>query len=441
MARNRIKTLAPVEEGVVAALNSDGEGVIRDGKTAFVAGALPGERVRYRRSRRSRAFDDADLIEVLTPSPQRVTPRCAAFGVCGGCALQHLDPAAQLASKQQELAESLERIGKATPERWLEPLSGPVWNYRRRARIGARHVPKKDKVLVGFRERLKPYIAEMQRCEILAAPLDGLLAPLADLISGLSIRDHLPQFEVAVAQDAVALVARVMQAPSADDLQQFRAFEDQHGVRFYLQPGDLSTVAPLREPAPRLHYRLAAFDVELDFEPVDFIQVNGPLNEALVSRAVDLLAPDAGSRVLDLFCGLGNFTLALARRAGEVVGVEGDAGLVARARANATRNGLANAQFHVANLAEERSETPPWLRAAFTHVLIDPPRAGAREMLPFIAKLDPQRLVYISCHPGSLARDVGILVEEHGFVLRAAGVLDMFPHTAHVESIAVLEPG
>lgn len=436
-----MKAPAPVEQGVVAALNADGAGVIRDGKTAFVAGALPGETIRYARNRRSRAYDDADLVEVLVPSAQRVTPLCAHFGVCGGCALQHLDPAAQLAAKQQELADSLERIGKLAPREWLAPLAGPAWNYRRRARLGARYVPKKGKVLVGFRERLKPYIAEMRRCEILAKPLDGLLEPLAELIGSLSIRADLPQIEAAAAEDALALVLRVMAPPSAVDLQQLRDFEARHRLHFYLQPGNLATVHPLTPPAPRLHYRLAEFDVELDFEPTDFVQVNAAVNAALVSRALALLEVDRQSRVLDLFCGLGNFTLALARRAGEVVGVEGEAALVERARANAQRNGLGNAQFHVANLAEERADPPAWLRTPFTHVLLDPPRAGAREMLPFLAKLAPRRIVYISCHPGSLARDLGILVHEHGFVLQSAGVVDMFPHTAHVESVAVLTPG
>ena len=387
-----MKGAAPVEQGVVAALNADGAGVIREGKTAFVPGALPGETIRFARHRRSRAYDDADLIEVLDASPQRVTPRCAHFGICGGCALQHLEPMVQLAAKQQELADSLERIAKVSPQQWLTPLAGPVWNYRRRARLGARYVPKKGRVLVGFRERLKPYIAEMQRCEILAIPVDALIEPLAMLIGNLTIRAAVPQIEVAVAQDVVALVLRVMVTPTDGDLQQLRDFELSHAVRFYLQPGNLTTVQPLTLPAPRLHYRLAEFDVDLDFEPSDFVQVNGELNAALVARAVNLLQLTPQSRVLDLFCGLGNFTLAMARRAREVVGVEGEAILVERARANAQRNNLANAQFHVANLAEERAELPHWLTAAFTHVLLDPPRAGAREMLPFLARLAPQRM-------------------------------------------------
>ena len=422
------------------ALNSDGAGVIRSGKTAFVPGSLPGELVRFVRVRSSRSYDDAELIDVRVAAANRVTPRCAHFGICGGCSLQHLQAAAQLATKQLELGEALQRIGGVAPQRWLAPLAGPIWNYRRRARLGVRFVTKKARVLVGFRERLKPYIAEMQRCEILAAPLDGLIEPLAELIGCLSRPTDLPQIEVAVAQEAVALVLRIMSPLSEADVELLRGFERKHALHFYTQTGNYTTVRPLSEPAPRLHYSLPDFSIELDFQPTDFIQVNAALNRSLVARAVELLELDATSRVLDLFCGLGNFTLAMARRAGEVVGVEGDAGLVERARANARRNGLDNASFHVANLAEERAEMPPWLARPFSHVLLDPPRAGAKEMLPLLAKLAPERLLYVSCHPGTLARDVGILVAQYAYKLVAAGVVDMFPHTTHVESIALLEP-
>ena len=435
-----MKPQRTVEQGVVAALNSAGAGVVRGGKTAFVAGALPGESIRFARVRSSRAYEDGDLVEVLESSAHRVVPRCAHFGVCGGCSLQHLDAAAQLVAKQQALAETLQRIGGVQPQRWLSPIAGPVWNYRRRARLGARWVPKKGRVLVGFRERLKPYIADMQRCEILAAPVDGLIEPLAKLIGSLSRPAELPQIEVAVAQDTVALVLRIMKPLGEPDLQKLRDFEVKHAVRLYLQPGNYATLRPLSEPAPRLHYRLPAFNLELEFEPVDFVQVNAELNQALVGSAIELLNLDAASRVLDLFCGLGNFTLALARRAGAVVGVEGDAGLVERARANAQRNGLANVAFHVANLVAPGDASPSWLHETFTHVLLDPPRAGAKEMLPWVARFAPRRILYISCHPGTLARDVGLLVNEHAYALIAAGVVDMFPHTAHVESMAVLEP-
>jgi 23S rRNA (uracil1939-C5)-methyltransferase len=428
---------AAEETGTVAGLTHAGEGVVHGGKTAFVAGALPGEVVRFRRTARHRQHDEAQLLEVISAAPARVQPRCAHFGVCGGCALQHLEPAAQLALKEQQLRENLERVARVSPERWLPPLTGPVWGYRRRARLGAKFVRKKGRALVGFRERAAPYVAELERCEVLAAPAGGLISPLARLLDTLAIREQLPQIEVAVADNATALVLRVLASPAAEDLARLRAFAHAHGVRIYLQTGGLESVVPLEPYATALEYRLAPFDLTLAFAPTDFIQVNAAVNAALVARAVELLAPGPAARVLDLFCGLGNFTLALARHAQAVVGVEGEAALIARARANAAANGLGNAAFHVADLCAPVGEFP-WMRAGYTHVLLDPPRTGARELLPALAALAPERLLYISCHPGSLARDLGVLVHEHGMRLAAAGVVDMFPHTAHVESVALL---
>jgi 23S rRNA (uracil1939-C5)-methyltransferase len=436
-----------VEVATVAALTHAGEGIVREGKTAFVPGALPGESIKYRRTRSHRQHDEGELVEVLTPAPQRVVPRCAHFGVCGGCALQHLAPEAQVEAQQTELRENLERVGRVTPRQWLPPLRGPVWGYRRRARLGAKFVTKKGKVVVGFRERLAPFIANVQHCDVLAAPVGDLIAPLADLLMTLGIRERVPQIEVAVADNAVALVFRVLDPPSPSDLERLREFRTAHGVRVYLQPGGLNSVHELDSPGEPLHYRLPKFAVELEFLPTDFIQINGPVNAALVAEAIELLELTPSSEVLDLFCGIGNFTLPLARSAGRVVGVEGDAGLVARARHNAQRNQLHNAEFHLADLARlptaagAVAQGVPWLRKGYTHVVLDPPRAGAREMLATIAGLEPQRVLYISCHPGSLARDLGVLVNEHGFTLEAAGVLDMFPHTAHFESLALLSPG
>lgn len=449
MNTRRADRVSEIETGTVTGLTHEGAGIVREGKTAFVGGALPGETIRFQRVKRHRQYDDASLIEVLEPSPERTQPRCAHFGVCGGCALQHLQPEAQLRNKEAELRDNLERIAQTSPEQWFEPMRGPVWGYRRRARLGARYVTKKGKVVVGFRERLASYIADISRCEVLAPPVGELIEPLARLLDTLSIREHIPQIEVAVADNATALVLRVMRPPTPADLEKLRAFERAHGLRFYLQTGGVQTVERLQagtheqaaDPEEPLFYALPAFDLKLRFRPTDFVQINAVINEALVTRAVELLAPTPDSRVLDLFCGLGNFTLALARRAGHVVGVEGDAALVERARENASLNGISNVEFHAADLSATTVSAEAWLRQQYTHVLLDPPRTGAREMLPAIARLAPQRVVYISCHPGSLARDIQILVHEHGFVLHAAGVLDMFPHTAHVESIAVLEPG
>jgi 23S rRNA (uracil1939-C5)-methyltransferase len=428
----------PEETAVVAGLTHEGEGVVRGGKTVFVPGALPGERIRLRRTRRHRQHDDGELLEVLEPSDARVAPRCAHFGVCGGCVLQHLAPAAQLAAKEAELRAALERVAQLAPRHWLEPLAGPVWGYRRRARLGAKFVYRKERVVVGFRERAAPYVADLGGCEVLAPPAGELIAPLAALLTRLSIREQVPQIEVAVADNATALVLRTLATPAAADLRQLEEFARQLAVRIYLQPAGLDSVRPLGEAAPELlRYGLRAFGLELEFSPTDFVQVNGAVNEALVARAVELLELTPAARVLDLYCGLGNFTLALARRAQQVLGVEGEPGLIARARANAARNQLANVEFHQADLAAPAADAP-WLRGSFSHVLLDPPRTGAREMLATVARLAPARVLYISCHPGSLARDLAALVHAHGFTLEAAGVIDMFAHTSHVESLALL---
>jgi 23S rRNA (uracil1939-C5)-methyltransferase len=432
----------------VSALTEGGEGVVRSGKTAFVGGALPGETIRFRRTRRHRQHDDAMLLEVVEAVSARVTPRCAHFGTCGGCALQHLSAERQIQEKQAQLRTALERLARTTAQEWLPPLTGPQWSYRRRARLGARFVFKKGRVVVGFRERVSPYVAALERCEVLAAPVDSLIAPLARMLTQLSIRERVPQIEVAVADNATALVLRVLAAPSAPDLEQLRAFEREHAVRLYLQPSDLRSVTRIKpagdapqQPEPALRYALPEFGLELEFEPTDFVQINAEVNRALVVRAVELLELTPESRVLDLYCGLGNFTLACARRAASVTGVEAEPYLVERARHNARLNGISNAQFATVDLAQPEALSGPWLPAGITHVLLDPPRVGARDVMRTIARLAPKRLLYISCHPGSLARDVGMLVHDHGFVLRATGVLDMFPHTTHVESLALLTPG
>ena len=329
---------AAPEEADVVDLSHEGMGVARvDGKAVFVADALPGERVVMRRVARHRNFDQAVLESVLVPSPDRVAAACPHFGTCGGCALQHLDPAAQLRFKQAQLLENLARLGGVEPAGLLPPLEGPVWGYRRRARLGIKLVPRKGRVLVGFRERSAPYVADLHECRVLAPPAGSLIDPLAELVAGLAIVARVPQAEVAIADDACALVLRVLEPPSDADLATLRAFESTHGVRIYLQPGGVDTVEPLTQGRPPLEYALPGFDVRIRFEPTDFIQVNGALNARMVSRAVELLGAGRDDRVLDLFCGLGNFSLPLARGAGHVVGVEGEAGLVARARRRCAR--------------------------------------------------------------------------------------------------------
>lgn len=448
MSRRSDAQRAPEVVAQITDLSHDGRGIAHvEGKTVFIDDALPGERVEWQRTKRGRNFDEGRLVRVIEPSPARVEPRCVHFGMCGGCVLQHLASDQQLQFKQKQLMDALARIGKVTPREILPPLQADIWNYRRRARLAARWVPKKNRTVVGFRERSAPYIADLQRCEVLQAPMDGLIVPLSELLTALSIRNRVPQIEVAVADNAVALVVRVLEPLTDADEALLHRFGRDHSVQMFLQPGGYDTVAPLSPPANEagdelepLEYRVPAFDLTLQFLPTDFVQVNGPLNLQMIDRAVALLAPKATDRVLDLFCGLGNFSLPLARRAGQVVGVEGEAGLVARARANAARNGVENARFHTANLADESlggaDFTSPWA-GQFDKVLLDPPRAGAQEVLPVVAKSGAGTVLYISCHPGSLARDAGILVHEHGYELRAAGVMDMFPHTAHVESAAL----
>jgi 23S rRNA (uracil1939-C5)-methyltransferase len=460
-----------VQEADVVYLAHDGRGIARvDGKAVFIEGALPGERVTFRVFKRRRQLDEAGLVQVLAASPDRVVPKCAHFGTCGGCSLQHLAPTAQLAAKERQLLDNLERIGRVRPERVFAPLRGPEWAYRRRARLGVKYVHKKGRVLAGFREREKPYLADIRRCEVLLPRFASLPEELAALVETLSLREKIPQVEVsagdgaaddpvgsdpgagdgapghgapgygAPGHPAAALVFRVMAAPNPDDLGKLAAFGERHAVQIYLQSGGIDTVRPLRDGYPPLNYSVDLNRVTLEFGPLDFIQVNREINVSMVAAVVELLQPTAADAVLDLFCGLGNFTLSLGKRAARVVGVEGDAALVDKARANALRNGIGNADFHVDNLFEP-ARLGSWAQNPYDLVLLDPPRAGASEILERMPHWRPRRLVYISCHPGSLARDAGILVEGQGYRLSGAGVMDMFPHTTHVESIAVFERG
>jgi 23S rRNA (uracil1939-C5)-methyltransferase len=435
----------PLEADVVD-LAHDGRGIARvSGKAVFIAGALPGERVRFRVTKRRRQLEEAVLLDVLTASPDRVTPRCAHFGVCGGCSLQHLSPEAQLAAKQRQLLDNLERIGGVRPLRVIEPLRGPAFAYRRRARLGVRYVHKKGRVLAGFRERDKPYLADLRRCEILLERFATLPEELAALVETLSIRERIPQVEVAAGDERAALVFRIMQPLSAEDTAALERFGARLDVQIHLQPGGLDTIHPLSAGVPPLEYAVDAGGpgrrpVTLEFGPSDFVQINGEVNRAMVAAAETLLAPEPADSVLDLFCGLGNFTLPLSRLAARVVGVEGDEGLVRKARLNALRNGIDNAEFIAENLFEPAG-LGSWAERPYDLVLIDPPRAGAVEIMERMAQWRPRRVVYISCHPGSLARDAGILVRSQGYRLIGAGVMDMFPQTTHVESVAVFEHG
>ncbi|HEY6984853.1 MAG TPA: 23S rRNA (uracil(1939)-C(5))-methyltransferase RlmD [Rhodanobacteraceae bacterium] len=420
-------------------LSHDGRGVARiDGKTVFVAGALPGERALVRITTRHRNFDEARVESLLTRSAQRIDPRCPHFGACGGCALQHLSVDDQIRAKQRVLAENFERIGKVEPARWLEPLVDEAWGYRRKGRLSVKWVAKKGKVLVGFREDNPRFVADLSVCHTLLPEVGLRIEALGELLNSLEAKSAIPQIEIAAGDEVVALVFRNLQPLPAADIDRLIAFGKQHRLAILLQPGGPDSVRPLWPEEVRLSFRIPASSVEIAFEPLDFVQVNAGMNRRMIARTLDLLDPREGERVLDLFCGLGNFTLPIARKAGSVVGVEGDAALVARARANATANRIANTEFAAADLAAEQAHAP-WATRDYDKILLDPPRSGAAAVLEYLPRKATHRVVYVSCHPGSLARDAGTLVQRYGFRLAAAGAMDMFPHTAHVESIALFE--
>ncbi|HET7267146.1 MAG TPA: 23S rRNA (uracil(1939)-C(5))-methyltransferase RlmD [Oleiagrimonas sp.] len=427
-------------ETEITDLTHDGRGVAHvDGKALFVNAALPGEKLRASVTRRHRHFDEGRVVELFNRSPDRVEPRCAHYDYCGGCSLQHLALDQQILAKQRVLAENFERIGKVTPEHWLPPLSGAAWGYRRRGRLSVRKVFKKGRVLVGFREKANPrYVADIAHCDVVHPALGTRLEALSTMIDALDAAADIPQIEFAAGDDTVALVFRHMRPLGQRDLDTLTGFGKQHGFAIYLQPGGNTSVHPLWPEHPRLAYKFDGDALELEFRPLDFVQVNADMNERMLAHALSLLDPQPQDRVLDLFCGLGNFTLPLARRVARVEGVEGEHALVERADANAARNHIDNAGFHVANLFEDQRATA-WARAEWDKLLLDPPRAGADKLLDYLPAKGTRRVVYVSCHPASLARDAAILVKRHGFRLASAGVMDMFPHTAHVESIALFE--
>ena len=435
--RNRRRLPVEPVRVEVTDLGHDGRGVGRvDDKAVFVHGALPGETVEAKLIARNRRHDEAICLEVVSPSPNRVEPECPWFEQCGGCALQHLEHSAQLDFKHKRLVDNLLRIGEVEPEQWLPPLAAEPWFYRRRSRLSARLVPGKGRVLVGFREKQGRFVADIGHCRVLHPDFSERLDGLSALIGSLSISDAVPQIETASGDNGSAIVIRHLRELSSEDVMQLRRWSEDQGVAIYLQSKGPDTVYRLCPEEHQLSYRLEAFNIELDFHPQHFIQVNAPLNAMLIDQAIDLLAPTAEERVLDLFCGLGNFTLPLARVAGSVTGVEGSASLIDAARANARSNGLANVDFDVADLTTDVS-AHRWYREGFDAALIDPPRSGALDILPVVAGCGARRLVYVSCNPATLARDASELVRTHGFQLKRAGIADMFPHTAHVESLAL----
>lgn len=425
----------------VESLDQEGRGVAHvDGKVIFIEGGLTGELVEYAPYRRKASFELADATRILRASSSRVTPRCPHFGLCGGCTMQHLEPRAQVAAKQRVLEDNLARIGKVRPESMLAPIRGPDWGYRYRARISTRYVIKKETMLVGFHERRSSFIADMRSCEVLPPRISALLMPLRELLGGLSIRERLPQIELAIGDAVDVLVLRILEPLSDADGDAVRRFADKHSVQIFLQTKGPETALPFHPLAsPALQYRIPDYGLVFPFKPTDFTQVNHDINRVLVRRAMTLLDPQPGERVGDFFCGLGNFSLAIAACGAQVFGVEGNAALVSRARENAKANGLeARCEFTDRNLFEVTPED--WKAfGPFDRVLIDPPRDGAMELVKSLCEAPPARIVYVSCSPATLARDANVLVNTGGYRLTAAGVVNMFPHTSHVESIAVFE--
>ncbi|MBN8440784.1 MAG: 23S rRNA (uracil(1939)-C(5))-methyltransferase RlmD [Thauera sp.] len=427
---------------VIESLDHEGRGVAHvDGKAIFIDGALPGERIEYASYRSKPRYEQAEATRILKASAQRVLPRCGYFGTCGGCSMQHLDPVAQAAAKQRVLEDALRHIGGVRPQVIYPAIHGPSWRYRDRARLSVRLVPSKGGVRIGFHERRSSHIVDMRTCDILPAHLSAMLPRLRELIAGLSIPDRLPQIELAVSDETTVLVFRHLLPFTAQDVSRLAAFAEAEGVQVWAQPGGPESAARLHpKDGPGLAYVLPEFNVRMDFLPTDFTQVNVHINRLLIRRSMQLLDPQPGERIADLFCGLGNFSLPIARSGATVVGIEGSEALVARALQNARRNGLdTHTEFHAANLFEATEDSLAAL-GRLDKLLIDPPREGAVAVVKALGVGQlPPRIVYVSCNPATLARDAAVLVHEKGYVLRGAGIANMFPQTSHVESIALFE--
>ncbi|MBE01649.1 23S rRNA (uracil(1939)-C(5))-methyltransferase RlmD [uncultured Marinobacter sp.] len=445
MSKRRRKVLPqePVR-CAIETLSHDGRGIARqEGKTQFVDGALPGETVMAKMVSSRRKFDELRTLEVLEPVPERQAPPCEYADLCGGCSLQHMSGDAQIRFKEDTLREHFAHFGGIEPEHWEAPMrSERTTGYRRKARLGVRYVRARASVLVGFREKRNNFLTDIDRCVVLDPRIGERITPLRELLQGLDAYDRIAQVEVACGDDTAALVFRNMEALSERDRNRLIDFGQAHDLHIYLQPKGPDTVHRIWPASgdaseERLDYRLEAFDLTLRFHPMDFTQVNADINRAMINRAVDWLDVQPGERVLDLFCGLGNFTLPLARRGGQVVGVEGDEAMVRRGRENARLNGLDNVTFYGADLQGDFTREP-WAREGFDKILIDPPRSGAEDVCRYLTAFGARRIVYVSCNPATLARDAGVMVR-NGYRLVRAGVMDMFPHTTHVESIALFE--
>jgi len=434
-----------VTKAVIEGLSHEGRGITTvAGKTVFVEGALPEETVTFTYQRRRGRFDEGQVSAILEPAIDRVVPRCPHVAICAGCSLQHLDPKAQLVFKQQVVLEKLYHLGKVEPKTILAPLSGEPYGYRRRARIGAKYVIKKQKMVFGFHEKNHRYIADLAGCDVLDPRVGKKWSMICDLLATLKCADQVPQIEVAIGDEIPALVFRHLRPLDPIDQEILRKFGEDNVFAIYAQAGGPDTLKEIWWPkeegntAHVLNYYLPESGITIAFQPLDFIQVNAKVNQQMVKQVIDLLALEPTDKVLDLFCGLGNFTLPVAKQAKMVVGVEGSQASVSRAWQNASLNGLSNVEFYAQDLQED-CLSAPWVKTPYDKVILDPPRAGAKALLPLLAKSKATRIVYISCDPSTLARDVGLLVHQYGFQLSTLGICDMFPHTAHIESIALLE--
>ncbi|KOR30112.1 23S rRNA methyltransferase [Achromatium sp. WMS1] len=423
---------------VIESLAQDGRGVAHiDGKAVFIHGALTGERVQFQYKRIHQRFDEGVVEKILKSSPERVTPKCSHFGVCGGCSLQHMQASAQIRAKEQVLRDALQHIGQVQPQAgYLPPLVANHWGYRHKARLGVKYVMRKERLLVGFREHHSAFVADINSCEVLHSRIGKKITDLATTLASLSIYKQVPQVEIAMGDDVCVLVLRVLVRPDPNDQLKLRQFARVHNFHIYLQTGGPEQIEPL-DTLVDLSYSIPDLGLVLHFQPLDFTQIHLELNRLMISRVLELLDPQPNTRILDLFCGIGNFTLPLATYSHTVVGVEGEARLVAKAKENAIANRLPHCQFFATDLYTDSLMATPWLQQTFDQVVLDPPRSGAAQVLAQLPQLGAKKILYISCLPATLARDAGILVHKHGYTLCVAGVMDMFPHTNHVESMAL----
>ena len=441
--RNRRGKPLPQESVLVKidSLSHEGRGVGRiEGKTVFVDSALPGETAEMKYTFQRGKFDEGRSISIENPHPDRVEPPCAYFGVCGGCSMQHLSNTAQITHKQHILDEQFRHFANVEPEQWLSPLQADLIGYRTKARLGVRYVIKKERALIGFREKYSNFLADIETCPVLVDPVSRLLQPMSELIATMDSRLFIPQIEVACGDEGICLIVRHLQPITEKDQNAWVEFAQANKLIIYLQPKGPKTIHriwPIEEQEAKLSYSLPEFDLEILMKPLDFTQVNSSINQRMISLALELLEVDCNDTILDLFCGLGNFTLPLARKAKYVVGVEGVQDMVDRGIANAKYNQLDNVDFFQADLASDLTDAQ-WLDRNYNKVLIDPARSGALEVISNIVKINPDKILYVSCNPATLARDTGELVKS-GYKLIKAGVMDMFPHTTHVESIALFE--